>query len=64
MLAPGWINLKAPAQTAVLFKELRLAMDAELQKIIEKPGASTLPTSNLMCALARLLAEEAMQVIG
>ena len=60
----GWINLKAPAQTAVLFKELRLAMDAELQKIIEKPGASTLPTSNLMRALARLLAEEAKQVIG
>ena len=60
----GWITLKAPAQTAVLFKELRLALDAELQKIINQPGGSTLSTSSLMRALARLLAEEAKQVTG
>ncbi|XP_010256331.1 PREDICTED: DExH-box ATP-dependent RNA helicase DExH7, chloroplastic isoform X1 [Nelumbo nucifera] len=33
----GWLKLKAPAQTAVLFKELRLTLHAVLKELIKKP---------------------------
>lgn len=33
----GWLEMNAPAQTAVLFKELRVALNAVLQERIWKP---------------------------
>lgn len=33
----GWIKLTAPAQVAVLFKELRRTLDAVLKELIKKP---------------------------
>lgn len=33
----GWLKLTAPAQTAVLFKELRLTLHAVLKELIRKP---------------------------
>ncbi|KAJ7562998.1 hypothetical protein O6H91_03G092300 [Diphasiastrum complanatum] len=33
----GWLEMKAAAQTAVLFKELRIALDSVLRESIEKP---------------------------
>jgi len=36
----GWLEMNAPAQTAVLFKELRGALNAVLQERIGKPQVS------------------------
>lgn len=33
----GWLKLTAPAQTAVLFKELRLTLHSILKELIRKP---------------------------
>jgi len=33
----GWLKLTAPAQTAVLFKELRLTLHSILKDLIRKP---------------------------
>jgi ATP-dependent RNA helicase DHX29 len=33
----GWLEMNAPAQTAVLFKELRVALNGVLQERIGKP---------------------------
>ncbi|CAL5329776.1 unnamed protein product [Camellia sinensis] len=37
----GWIKLVAPAQIAVLFKELRLTLHSVLKKLIRKPQMAT-----------------------
>ncbi|MQL87966.1 hypothetical protein Taro_020539, partial [Colocasia esculenta] len=39
----GWLKLTAPAQTAVLFKELRLTLHSVLKDLVQKPEASWLP---------------------
>jgi len=33
----GWLKIAAPAQTAVLFKELRLTLQSVLNDLIKKP---------------------------
>ena len=33
----GWLKLTAPAQTAVLFKQLRLTLHSVLKELIRKP---------------------------
>lgn len=33
----GWLKMAAPAQTAVLFKELRLTLHSILKELIRKP---------------------------
>jgi hypothetical protein len=33
----GWLRLSAAAQTAVLFKQLRLTLDAVLKELTRKP---------------------------
>ena len=55
----NWIHMKAPAQTAVLFKELRSTLTEELQTRIVEPNTASLATSPLTAALAQLLEEEA-----
>lgn len=37
IIIDGWLKLTAPAQTAVLFKELRLMLHAVLKELIRKP---------------------------
>lgn len=37
----GWLKLSAPAQTAVLFKELRLTLHSILRELIRKPEVHT-----------------------
>lgn len=33
----GWLKLTAPAQTAVLFKQLRLTLHSVLKELIRRP---------------------------
>lgn len=37
VIVDGWLKLTAPAQTAVLFKELRLTLHSVLKELIRKP---------------------------
>lgn len=37
MTIDGWLKITAPAQIAVLFKELRATLDAVLKELIRKP---------------------------
>jgi len=41
----GWLKLIAPAQTAVLFKELRLTLHSILKDLIRKPEV----TCSILC---------------
>lgn len=36
----GWLKMAAPAQTAVLFKELRLTLHSILKELIRNPQVS------------------------
>lgn len=59
IVVDGWLEMNAPAQTAVLFKELRKKLDALLiEKINRKQISSTSNTKELMETLARLLIDE------
>jgi ATP-dependent RNA helicase DHX29 len=59
IVVDGWLEMNAPAQTAVLFKELRKKLDALLiEKIDRKQISSTSNTKELMETLARLLIDE------
>ena len=37
VIIDGWLKMAAPAQTAVLFKELRLTLHSILEELIRKP---------------------------
>ncbi|XP_020527145.1 DExH-box ATP-dependent RNA helicase DExH7, chloroplastic isoform X1 [Amborella trichopoda] len=55
----GWLRLTAPAQTAVLFKELRLALRSILNELIQKPEKKVAVTENeVVRSIIRLLLEE------
>ncbi|CAK9165418.1 unnamed protein product [Ilex paraguariensis] len=43
----GWLKMAAPAQTAVLFKELRLTLHSILEELIRKPHKKTTPPSDM-----------------
>jgi ATP-dependent RNA helicase DHX29 len=59
IVVDDWLEMNAPAQTAVLFKELRKKLDALLiEKINRKQISSTSNTKELMETLARLLIDE------
>ncbi|KAI5058462.1 hypothetical protein GOP47_0026632 [Adiantum capillus-veneris] len=55
----GWLKMNAPAQTAVLFKELRAALDVVLEELIKNPKES-LGNSNKEVAsyIVKLLVDE------
>eukprot|EP00887_Chlorella_sp_A99_P005374 scaffold1.g5374.t1 len=61
----GWLRVRAPAQTAVLMKALRRALDAALEGAVRRPGAAALdagPGRELVEALTSMLDyEEAAQ---
>ncbi|URE09956.1 HA2 [Musa troglodytarum] len=54
----GWLKLTAPAQTAVLFKELRLTLHAVLKELIRKPETSTFSKNEVVKSIVQLLLEE------
>eukprot|EP00249_Psilotum_nudum_P011376 c23135_g1_i1 orf=250-4686(-) len=55
----GWLKMKAPAQTAVLFKELRSALDTVLQMLIERPqGHISSVATDVVPSIVQLLADE------
>ncbi|EOA34704.1 hypothetical protein CARUB_v10022272mg [Capsella rubella] len=54
----GWLKLTAPAQTAVLFKELRLTLHSILKNLIRKPEKSGIVHNEVVKAMVHLLIEE------
>ncbi|KAJ0973246.1 hypothetical protein J5N97_021205 [Dioscorea zingiberensis] len=48
VIIDGWLKLSAPAQTAVLFKELRLMLHAVLKELIRKPEMVTIGSNELV----------------
>ncbi|VVA94126.1 unnamed protein product [Arabis nemorensis] len=54
----GWLKLAAPAQTAVLFKELRLTLDSILKDLIRKPEKSGIVHNEVVKSMVHLLIEE------
>lgn len=53
----GWLKIAAPAQTAVLFKELRLTLQSVLNDLIKKPQ-STAVENEVVESIIHLLLEE------
>jgi hypothetical protein len=43
----GWLRLTAAAQTAVLFKQLRITLDAVLKELTRKPEVRSLFSFNI-----------------
>ncbi|CAN1169577.1 DExH-box ATP-dependent RNA helicase DExH7, chloroplastic [Linum perenne] len=54
----GWLKLAAPAQTAVLFKELRLTLHSLLRELIQKPEKSRIVDNVVVKSMVHLLVEE------
>ncbi|KAL5787272.1 hypothetical protein ACOSP7_004221 [Xanthoceras sorbifolium] len=54
----GWLKLMAPAQTAVLFKELRSTLHTILQEMIRNPENSTIVNNEVVKSMIHLLLEE------
>ncbi|KAF6147856.1 hypothetical protein GIB67_014436 [Kingdonia uniflora] len=54
----GWLKLAAPAQTAVLFKELRLTLHSVLKELIRKPEMATMANNEVIRSIVHLLLEE------
>ncbi|XP_057466071.1 DExH-box ATP-dependent RNA helicase DExH7, chloroplastic-like isoform X1 [Actinidia eriantha] len=53
-----WIKLAAPAQIAVLFKELRLTLHSILKELIRKPQMATSVDNEVVRSIIHLLLEE------
>ncbi|GKV32188.1 hypothetical protein SLEP1_g40810 [Rubroshorea leprosula] len=53
-----WLKLTAPAQTAVLFKELRSALHSLLKDLIRKPENATIVNNEVVRSIVDLLLEE------
>ncbi|EXB29033.1 ATP-dependent RNA helicase DHX29 [Morus notabilis] len=54
----GWLKLKAPAQTAVLFKELRSTLHSILKELIRKPENVDVASNKVISSIIHLLLEE------
>ncbi|KAJ8631029.1 hypothetical protein MRB53_024352 [Persea americana] len=54
----GWLKLTAPAQTAVLFKQLRLTLHSVLKELIRKPEMATVVNNEIVKSIIHLLLEE------
>ncbi|KAH0909866.1 hypothetical protein HID58_033187 [Brassica napus] len=54
----GWLKIAAPAQTAVLFKELRLTLHSILKDLIRKPEISGIVHNEVVKYMVHLLIEE------
>ncbi|RLM75014.1 ATP-dependent RNA helicase DHX36 [Panicum miliaceum] len=54
----GWLRLSAAAQTAVLFKKLRITLDAVLKELTRKPEMATFVDNEVVRSIIHLLLEE------
>ncbi|CAN6827869.1 unnamed protein product [Brassica oleracea var. botrytis] len=54
----GWLKLAAPAQTAVLFKELRLTLHSILKDLIRHPEKSGIVHNEVVKSMVHLLIQE------
>lgn len=54
----GWLRLTAAAQTAVLFKQLRITLDAVLKELTRKPEMATFVDNEVVRSIIHLLLEE------
>ncbi|KAL6650601.1 hypothetical protein ACP70R_009526 [Stipagrostis hirtigluma subsp. patula] len=54
----GWLRLSAAAQTAVLFKQLRMTLDAVLKELTRKPEMATFADNEVVRSIIHLLLEE------
>ncbi|XP_061363539.1 DExH-box ATP-dependent RNA helicase DExH7, chloroplastic isoform X2 [Gastrolobium bilobum] len=54
----GWLKLTAPAQIAVLFKELRLTLHSILKELIRKPENVIVLNNEIIKSIITLLLEE------
>lgn len=57
----GWLKMAAPAQTAVIFKELRLRLDSILKELISKPKVATFTNNEVLKSIIHLFLEEEKQ---
>ncbi|OIT26180.1 PREDICTED: DExH-box ATP-dependent RNA helicase DExH7, chloroplastic-like isoform X1 [Nicotiana attenuata] len=57
----GWLEVAAPAQTAVLFKELRLTLHDILKELIRNPQVSRVNDNEVLRSIIQLLLEEDKQ---
>ncbi|XP_022027581.1 DExH-box ATP-dependent RNA helicase DExH7, chloroplastic isoform X2 [Helianthus annuus] len=58
VIIDGWLKMAAPAQTAVLFKELRLTLHSILKELIRKPQTANIAENNVIQSIVHLLLEE------
>ncbi|XP_038878021.1 DExH-box ATP-dependent RNA helicase DExH7, chloroplastic isoform X2 [Benincasa hispida] len=58
VIIDGWLKLTAPAQIAVLFKELRLTLHSILKELIKKPETNIIIKNEVLKSIVRLLLEE------
>ncbi|CAL5067816.1 unnamed protein product [Urochloa decumbens] len=54
----GWLRLSAAAQTAVLFKQLRITLDAVLKELTRKPEMATFVDNEVVRSIIHLMLEE------
>ncbi|XP_059648206.1 DExH-box ATP-dependent RNA helicase DExH7, chloroplastic isoform X1 [Cornus florida] len=54
----GWLKLTAPAQIAVLFKQLRLTLLSVLKELIRKPQTASVVDNEVVRSIIHLLLEE------
>ncbi|KAF1887143.1 hypothetical protein Lal_00040740 [Lupinus albus] len=58
IIIDGWLKLTAPAQIAVLFKELRLTLHSILKELIRKPENAMVLNNEIIKSIITLLLEE------
>nr|XP_027190710.1 DExH-box ATP-dependent RNA helicase DExH7, chloroplastic isoform X2 [Cicer arietinum] len=58
VIIDGWLKLNAPAQIAVLFKELRLTLHSILKELIRKPENVIVLKNEIIKSIITLLLEE------
>lgn len=52
IIVDNWLKLAAPAQTAVLFKELRFTLHSILKELISKPQVISVDLADIWFVLA------------
>ncbi|KAL2904577.1 DExH-box ATP-dependent RNA helicase DExH4 chloroplastic [Bienertia sinuspersici] len=57
----SWLKVAAPAQTAVLFKELRLTLQSVLNGLIRKPQQAAVENEVVQSIIQLLLEENKLQ---
>ncbi|KAL3627873.1 hypothetical protein CASFOL_028288 [Castilleja foliolosa] len=58
VIVDNWLKMAAPAQTAVLFKELRFTLHSILKELIRKPQKSAVVENEVIRSIIHLFLEE------